>query len=95
MLQCRKKLLTEEKQERRKTGGGIAKVTTDLSPIDILLEKNTNIELELVPDSDSLDIHSISPQLFGSENNDVTRTTVIIGICILHLVDYHLAINTY
>lgn len=74
MLQHRKKMLTEEKQERRKTGGGTTKVITEQSEIDILLDKNIDIALELVPDSDSFPIHMTSPELFYDENNEVTIT---------------------
>lgn len=74
MLQHRKKMLTEEKQERRKTGGGTTKVITEQSEIDILLDKNIDIALESVQDSDSFPIHMTSPELFYNENNEVTIT---------------------
>lgn len=62
-------MLTDEKQERRKTSGGTVKSATEQSVIDVLLDKNTNIELECVPDSDSVFIQPTSPQLFDEENN--------------------------
>lgn len=74
MLQHRKKMLTEEKQERRKTGGGTTKVITEQSEIDILLDKNIDISLESVPDSDSFPIHMTSSELFYDVNNEVTIT---------------------
>jgi len=65
MLQHRKKVLTEEEQERRKIAGGTTKVITEQSQIDILLDKYNDIALESVPDSDRFPIHMTSPELFS------------------------------
>lgn len=56
MLQSRKKEITLEKQERRKTGGGKVTVLTEQSSIDELIDNSVNIEIPNVIDSDHFDL---------------------------------------
>lgn len=74
--------MLEHKQERRKTGGGISKVATEQSAIDILLDQHVNIELESVQDSDSFTIPQSqqSPQLFEEENIESSVFNNLTGI---------------
>lgn len=64
MLQSRKKQITTEKQERRKTGGEQVTVTTEQSSIGELISNSVNIEIPNVIDGDHFNI------IYADENND-------------------------